>query len=296
MSGIDFRAVRHQSADGLELFARDYGPETGGGVPVLCLPGLTRNAKDFAGLAVRLAVERRVVCPDFRGRGLSQYAADPMTYWPNVEMADTLALMDHLGIARAAVIGTSRGGIVAMFMAAKAKERLAGIAFNDIGPRIGKAGFLRIRSYLGGDPRFVSWDEAVAALKATNPGFDSLSAIEWQAFAQRVFRDEAGVPRADYDPALTVTFPTTADIEDGKVPELWGLFDLVAPLPALVLRGANSDLLSEATVTEMRQHHAGLATVTIPGRGHVPFLDETEAVAAIDAWLALVDENEKGRN
>ena len=287
MSGA--RDVWHAGGDGLKLYARDRGPAAGGLMPVICLPGLTRNSKDFDTVAPRLAETRRVVCPDFRGRGLSQYASDPLTYRPDVEMADTLALMDHLGIARAAVIGTSRGGIVAMFMAAKAKERLAGICFNDIGPRIEAAGLLRIRRYLGTDPKFASWAEAVAALKAGNPGFDTLSEAEWLAFARRVFRDEAGLPRADYDALLTAAFPTAEDISAGKVPELWGLYDLAAALPQLVLRGEHSDLLSAATAAEMQRRAPALAAVTVANRGHVPFLDEPEAAAAIDAWLRMVE-------
>ncbi len=292
---MDYRAVRYSSVDGLSLFARDYGPATGGRTAVLCLPGLTRNGKDFEAIAGRLATSRRVISPDFRGRGQSQFATDPLTYRPDVEMADTLILLDILGASRAAVIGTSRGGIVAMFMAAKAKERLAGVALNDIGPRIETNGLFRIRSYLGSDPQFGSWSEAVVALQATNPGFGSLGEAEWLAFARQVFREENGRPRADYDAALTVAFPSLEEIAAEKAPELWGLFDQVAPLPALVLRGANSDLLSQKTVDEMARHHPGLATVTVAGRGHVPFLDEPECVTAIDRWLAEVDETERGR-
>lgn len=292
---MDYRTVRYSSVDGLSLFARDYGTVTGGRTTVLCLPGLTRNGKDFEAIAGRLAHSRRVICPDFRGRGSSQYATDPLTYRPDVELDDTLTLLDILDVSRAAVIGTSRGGIVAMFMAAKAKERLAGVAFNDIGPRIETNGLLRIRCYLGSDPQFDSWGGAVLALKATNPGFDSLSEAEWLAFARQVFRDKDGQPRADYDFALTATFPSLDDIAAGTVPELWGLFDQVAPLPALVLRGANSDLLSQETVDEMARHHPGVATVTVADRGHVPFLDEPECVCAIDDWLTAVDVTEKDR-
>ena len=284
---MGFRAVRYRSADGLLLHARDYGA-AGGGTPVLCLPGLTRNAKDFDFLAERLAPARRVVCPDFRGRGLSQYG-DPASYRADIEMADTLALMDHLGIARAAIIGTSRGGLVAMFLAAKAKERLAGIAFNDVGPRLEPEGLIRIRSYLAPARRFASWAEAVAAVKAINRGFDGLSEADWHAFASRLFRDEDGVPVIDHDPGLLANFPDRETIEGGKVPELWALFDHVAPLPALVLRGANSDLLSTKTIAEMQRRHRGLAAVTVKGRGHVPFLDEAESLAAIDGWLTRID-------
>jgi pimeloyl-ACP methyl ester carboxylesterase len=273
----------------LRLVARDYGSDFSRLTPVLCLPGLTRNAKDFETVAQRLSPLRRVICPDFRGRGRSQYAGDPLTYRPDQELADTLALLDRLGIGRVAAIGTSRGGIVAMVMAAKAKERLAGVLLNDIGPRIETAGLIRIRTYLGTDPAFASWQEAVAALKRTNVGFDTLSDDEWLAFAKRVFREEDGKPRTDYDGKLTATFPAVEDIRSGKVPELWGLLDLMTDIPVTVLRGEQSDLLSAAIVTEMTQHAPALEAVTVANRGHVPFLGEAESEAAIDRWLARID-------
>jgi pimeloyl-ACP methyl ester carboxylesterase len=275
------------AADGTPLHAREYGVRSGL-TPVVCLPGLTRNAKDFETIAPRLAEQRTVVALDFRGRGRSG-RADPTTYRPDQEAADTLAVLDHLGISRFAIIGTSRGGIVAMIMAARALDRMAGVAFNDIGPRIDKDGLLRIRAYLGSDPQFASWDDAVAALKSTNPGFPDLSEDAWHAFARRVYREADGVPRADYDMGLTVTFPSAEDIAAAKTPELWPLFDMLTPLPCLVLRGENSDLLSDATVAEMQKRHAKLAAVTVARRGHVPFLDEPESIAAIETWLAAVD-------
>jgi len=275
--------------DGTRLYARDYaGPQGSRLTPAVCLPGLTRNAKDFETIAPRLAAERRVLALDFRGRGRSG-RADPKTYRPDQEVADTLAVLDQLGVGRFAVIGTSRGGIVAMVMAARALGRMAGVAFNDIGPKIDVAGLLRIQGYLGGDPRFSGWAEAVSAIKSTNPGFPSLSEDEWLAFARRVYREEEGRPRADYDPGLAVNFPGREDIIAGKMPELWALHDLLAALPCLVLRGENSDLLSEETVAEMLRRHPRLTAVSVKDRGHVPFLDEPESTAAITAWLAQVD-------
>lgn len=283
-----FREHSVTAADGTALYARDYDEAGTGRTPVVCLPGLTRNARDFETVAPHLAAGRRVLALDFRGRGKSG-RADPATYRPDQEVADTLAVLDHLGVGCFAVIGTSRGGIVAMVMAARALGRMAGVAFNDIGPRIDKAGLLRIRSYLGAEPRFASWDEAAAALRATNPGFPALAEADWHAFARRVFRAENGLPRADYDPGLTVNFPAPADIEAGKVPELWALFDMLAPLPCLVLRGENSDLLSPDTMAEMARRHPKLAAVTVKDRGHVPFLDEPESLAALGLWLSAVD-------
>ncbi|MCA3555205.1 MAG: alpha/beta hydrolase [Aestuariivirga sp.] len=270
------------------LYARDYAADRGGLAPIVCLPGLTRNSRDFETIAPRLAKTRRVLALDFRGRGRSG-RADPATYRPDQEVADTLHVLDTLGIGRFAIIGTSRGGIAAMVMAARALPRMAGVVLNDIGPRIDRAGLLRIRSYLGGDPQFAGWGEAVAALKSSNPGFGRLSEDEWQAFARRVYRDENGLPRADYDPALSLNFPSAADIEAGRAPELWPLLDLMAEAPLLVLRGEHSDLLSAETVARMHRHHPALDSVTVRDRGHVPFLDEPESLAAIDRWLKAVD-------
>lgn len=286
---MNFREVFYTSGDGLRLYARDHGPRNSGRLPVLCLPGLTRNAKDFEPLAERLGATRRVICPDFRGRGRSQYAEDPLTYRPDVELSDTLLLLDALEVQRVAVVGTSRGGIVGMIMAAKAPERLAGLLLNDIGPRIDTSGLLRIRGYLGTDPEFSDWAEAVAALKATNPGFDTLTAADWERFARRVFREEKGRPRADYDPRLVANFPSAADIAAGQVPELWALLPALAGVPVTVLRGVHSDLLSAATVAEMLAHLPHTAAVAVADRGHVPFLDEPESVAAVDALLAQID-------
>jgi pimeloyl-ACP methyl ester carboxylesterase len=276
------------AADGTQLYVRDYAADRSGLVPIVCLPGLTRNAKDFETIAPALAQTRRVLAFDFRGRGRSG-RADPATYRPDQEVADTLLALDTLGIGRFAIIGTSRGGIAAMVMAARALPRMAGVLFNDIGPRIDKAGLLRIRTYLGTDPQFSSWHEAVAALKSSNPGFDTLSEADWLAFARRVYREVNGVPRADYDPGLAQNFPSVADIEAGKMPELWALLDMMADVPSLVLRGEHSDLLSDEVVAGMHQHHRRLQSVTVTARGHVPFLDEPESVSAIARWLSVVD-------
>ena len=289
------RPVYFQSDDGLTLFARDYSPAGSSLAPVLCLPGLTRNSKDFEAIAPWLARERRVIAVDFRGRGLSQYAGDPASYRPDVELADAIALLNFLTVGRAAVVGTSRGGIVGMLMAALHRDRLAGLLINDIGPVIEPAGLLRIRTYLGVQARFGSWDEAIAGLKSNNAGFESLDADEWKAFARRVFKVVNGLPRIDYDPALATTFPTVEEIEAGAIAPLWEIFACVAGLPVSVLRGEHSDLLSSATVEEMKQRNVELDATTIPNRGHAPFLDEVESREAISRWLARVDAGEKGR-
>ena len=294
-SASDYRSIHFQTVDGLTLFARDYSLAPSALTPLLCLPGLTRSSKDFETIALWLARSRRVIAPDFRGRGLSQFAGDPASYRPDIELADMIGLLGFLKIDRVAIIGTSRGGIAGMLMAAFHRDRLAGLLLNDIGPKLEPAGLLRIRTYLGVQVKFESWSAAIASLKSSNPGFESLSAGEWQAFAQRVFKETDGEPCINYDPALATTFPTVDDIESGRVATLWELYAHLVGLPLTVVRGEHSDLLSSATVEAMKQMNADLDATTVSSRGHAPFLDEMEAKEAILRWLAKVDANEKGR-
>jgi pimeloyl-ACP methyl ester carboxylesterase len=287
MTGPQFRDIRFTVADGLSLHARDYEGESSR-QPVLCLSGLTRNRRDFEPLVAHIGGSRRIIAMDYRGRGHSDYAPDPKTYRVDVETSDALTLLDQLGVERAAIIGTSRGGLIAMAMAARALNRLAGVLFNDIGPVIEKTGLLRIRSYLGKASHFDSWDDALGALRRTHAGF-TLSEEEWLAYARRVYRDENGLPHIDYDLRLGETFPSAQEIENSAAPDLWPLFDLLKQVPCAVLRGEHSDLLSESTVAEMARRHANLTTTTVKNRGHVPFLDEPESLAAVQEWLARVD-------
>ncbi len=287
MSGTPWRDVGVRSPDGLDLYARDYGPLDGGPTPVLCLSGLTRNSKDAHPLAERLGRQRRLIAPDYRGRGRSDYAPDWSTYRVDVEMADAIMLLDRLGVDQVVVIGTSRGGLIAMLMAATHRHRLAGVLLNDIGPALEPAGLLRIRRYLGKALRFTTWRGAVAALKRTNLGFERLSDGQWLAFARRVFRDEGGRPALDYDRNLRRTFPTPRQIAAGTAaPPLWDFFAALNGLPVAALRGEHSDLLSAATLARMAEVAEGLDAVTVKDRGHAPFLDEPESLAALDRFLA----------
>ncbi len=290
-----YREVYYQSTDGLRLFARDYGKANCLRVPVLCLPGLTRNSRDFETVSSGLAQTRRVIAVDFRGRGFSKYAPDGTSYRPDIELADTLVLLQQLNINRVAVIGTSRGGIVAMLMAALQKEIIAGLLLNDIGPVLDPMGLLRIRSYLGVAINYRNIDEAVAGLKQTNPDFEGLSRTDWQNFAKRLFRFAGDKPVADYDPAIAQNFASVDDIATGRVPKLWELFSATTGMPVSVLRGAASDILSVETVAEMKRRNPDLDATTVAGRGHAPFLDEPESRDAITRWLARVDANERGR-
>jgi pimeloyl-ACP methyl ester carboxylesterase len=277
-----YRDVRFTAPDGLDLHARDYGGTVG--PSVLCLCGLTRNCRDFEPLARLIAHRCHLVVLDYRGRGQSGYAADPKSYRPDVELSDAICLLDTLSIAKVGVIGTSRGGLIALLMGSAHLERLTGVVLNDIGPVIEREGLLRISSYLGKDPELKDWNDAVSSLKQTHMGFN-LRAEEWLAFARAIFRDDDGIPRLDYDPRLAGTFPSREAIEHAEAPDLWPMFETLAPLPVTVLRGENSDLLSPATVAEMARRHPGLKAVTVKERGHPPFLNEPESVAAIEEWL-----------
>ena len=284
-----YSPVYYQTDDGLRLFARDYHSPLCTLTPLLCLPGLTRNSRDFETIAPWLAQNRRVITADFRGRGLSQYARDPASYRPDVELLDMIALLNFLKVDRVAVIGTSRGGIVGMLMAAYFRDRLDGLFLNDIGPALDSTGLIRIRSYLGVQMKFESWDAAIAGLKSNNPGFQLLTANEWKAFAHRVYQPVNGVPCTDYDMALADTFPTIEEINAGHVASLWELFASTKGMPVSVLRGEHSDLLTPATVTGMKEMNADLDAATVSNRGHAPFLDEEESKDSILRWLGRVD-------
>ena len=287
---MQLRSIRFTAVDGTALHARDIGPVDSPKPPLLCLAGLTRNSKDFEPLLAWLPLDRRVICPDYRGRGKSARAADPMTYTPQDELADQITLLDHLGIERAAVLGTSRGGIIAMLMAAFHRPRMAGILLNDIGPDIETAGLLRIRNNIDGPaPALHSWSDAIAHLKAREPGYETLSEAGWLAMAMRIFGERDGRPVIDFDPALVETFPTRETIEAGAVRDLWDVLPAMAGLPAAVLRGEHSDLLSARIVARMQAELPGLAATVVRNRGHIPLLDEPESIAAIQRWLAETD-------
>ena len=225
---------------------------------------------------------------DYRGRGRSDHAKDWKTYHPLQELADAMLLLDRLDIDRAAVIGTSRGGIIAMLMASLHPERLVGALLNDIGPRIDTAGLLRLANTVGRADTFPSWKAAVEALKHMSPGFESLSEKEWRGFAARLFRESPAGIRADYDTRLVQGLPPTPAAAEA-LPELWTNFAALVPKPVAVLRAEHSDFLSVETVERMKSLHPGMIAATVKDRGHVPFLDEPECRTAISAWLAACD-------
>lgn len=280
-----YDAHRFRSADGrLDLHARIY---PGDGPALLLMHGLTRNSADFDPLVAHLAGRYRLVVPDQRGRGLSDWDPDPANYRPDVYAADMFALLDGLGIERAGLIGTSMGGLMAMIMGASQPARVPLIVLNDVGARLEAAGLERIQSYVGPSKPLKTWEEAARACAANNASaFPGFGAEDWLAFARRTCREnDAGAPAFAYDPAIGESIKGT---QPQTVPaELWPLWDALSAMPVLVVRGALSDLLSAATVTEMAARHSGtFVQVEVPERGHAPLLDEAAARDAIEAFLA----------
>jgi pimeloyl-ACP methyl ester carboxylesterase len=268
-----------RAADG----ARMAFVSEGAGLPVIALAGLTRAHTDFDFVAPHLG-SVRLIRPDYRGRGASDWTG-AATYSVPQEASDVLALMDHLGLERTAILGTSRGGLVAMALAAMAPGRLAGICFNDIGPVIERAGLEKIFDYVGRNPAAKTLDALVERFPRTMAGFAHVPEARWRAFAGRLYDEGPRGLTIRYDPALRESF--LAGFQGPPV-DLWPFFDACAGLPLALIRGANSDLLSMATVAEMRRRRPDMIFADVPDRAHVPFLDEPEALAAIRDWLRLV--------
>jgi len=284
---------RVAAADGLELFVRDWPAEAGAerATPVLCLPGLTRNSADFELLTDGLRAlgdGRRVLAMDFRGRGRSGYAEDFTTYNPLQETGDALVVIERLVGGPVIVMGTSRGGIVGMIAALARPDRIKALALNDIGPLIEPAGATRIMDYVGMPlPADLDWPGAVALLRrGVEDEFPGVPDSHWEAHARRTFRDEGGRPAMNYDRKLRDA--TLAQMETAPA-DLWPQFDALPDMPILVIRGEKSDILSADTVVEMVRRRPQVRTLQLADRGHVPFLNEPPAVAAIAELLAEAD-------
>jgi pimeloyl-ACP methyl ester carboxylesterase len=274
------------SRDGLRLHYRDYaGPEDR--PPVICFPGLTRNARDYEALAERLAGEWRVLCVEFRGRGESAYAKDAMTYVPLTYFQDVEALLETLGITRFVAVGTSLGGIVTMLLAAAERDKLAGVVLNDVGPELDPAGLARIRGYVGKAVWYPTWIHAARAIAENNadvyPGY---GIEDWLGMAKRLFRvNSSGRIVLDYDMKIAEPFRVPG-ADSG--PDMWPTLDAMAGRPLLIVRGERSDILSAATADKMLARVPGAELVTVAGVGHAPSLDEPEAVVGIERMLSRV--------
>jgi pimeloyl-ACP methyl ester carboxylesterase len=286
---VAFKERTVRTSDGLTLYYRDYAGDERK-APVLCLHGLTRNSRDFAQLAARIAPARRVIVPDQRGRGRSQYDPNWLNYHPGVYVADMWALLRELALERVVVVGTSMGGLMAMLMAAMRPAALAGVVLNDVGPELDPVGVARIQSYAGRLPPVANWSDAVGAVKTMfAQALPDYTDAQWLELARLTFEEgERGAPRLMSDPkigdALRAIRPPP-----GAAQAMWLAFGALRGTPTLVLRGAHSDLLSAQTLERMQREHPRLIAATIPNRGHAPQLDEPQSLAALDAFFAALE-------
>ena len=279
------------SAEGLRLHYRDYaGPRDK--PPILCIPGLTRNARDFEPVAERYAGDWRVICIELRGRGESAFDPDPSRYTPHFYVADILKLLDQEGIADAVFFGTSLGGICTMLLASTDVERIAGAMLNDIGPVIDQAGIDRIGGYVGREVRFDDWDEAIAVLTERNREvFPNWEAGEWDRYTRRIMQEVPDGVRFQYDMRIADNFRVATEGPQGAN---WDLYEALAGRPVLILRGGLSDLLAPDIAEQMVERLPGDAElVVVPAVGHTPNLEEPEARAAMDRLLARVVESQR---
>lgn len=278
----------YAAPDGLKLHARVYGKASAGDWPVVCLPGLTRNARDFHDLALYLSQRagtlRQVVAFDYRGRAMSAYDPDIAHYNVGVEAGDILAGLAALGIDHAAFIGTSRGGLIIHVLGALKPAVLKAIVLNDIGPVIEAEGLANIRSYLERSPKPKTFDEALDAQRRTHgDDFPALTHSDWARMVGAIHRKTDAGLIPDFDPALV---DTLAGVDFSKpLPDLWPQFDALAAIPLLVIRGGNSRLFSAGTLDEMGRRHPRMEAITVDGQGHAPFLETGNLPGAIAGFL-----------
>jgi pimeloyl-ACP methyl ester carboxylesterase len=278
--------------DGLRLHVRSYGRRTASTLPVVCLHGLARTAADFHALAVALASDpaepRWVLSLDLRGRGESEYDRNPDNYALPVELADVSAVLTALEIAPAVFVGTSRGGLIAMMLAAARPTVIAGVALNDIGPVIEPKGLMRIKSYVGKLPTPRDYEEGADILRRLFAAqFPRLEPADWLAFAHRTWKERKGQLVPDYDVKLADTL-AGADFER-PLPPLWHQFDALARVPVMVIHGANSDILSAATVAAMRSRRYDIDVIEVPDQGHAPLLAERDLIHRIASFIVFCE-------
>ena len=292
MTDAAFSDFFYAAQDGLRLHARVYGAASEGTLPVVCLPGLTRNARDFHELATFLSREarrpRKVIAFDYRGRGESACDPKPENYTVDGEAHDVLDGLAALGISEAAFIGTSRGGLIIHALATKQPAVLKAVILNDIGPVLEAEGLAHIRSYLEGASQPATWDDAVRLQRAIHgPTFPALSDADWERFAHAIYRDENGRPLVDFDPLLLAGLKSL-DLS-APVPDLWPQFEALSGIPLMAIRGENSRLLSTATVDEMARRHPGMKAISVQGQGHAPLLETGDLPERIAAFIEAAE-------
>jgi len=280
------RSVFVSAPDGLRLHVREFGSSRSPGLAAVCLPGLARTVADFDALAPALANSgpRRVLAIDSRGRGHSEYDRHPENYNLLVELADVVAVLTALAVGPAVFVGSSRGGLLTMHLAVAHPTMIAGVVLHDIGPVIEPKGLVRIKSYVGKMMQPRSFAEGAEILRRLSSSqFPNLTSEQWLAAAQRAWQVRDGVMVPTYDVRLADTL-AAVDLEQ-RLPPLWNEFDALARVPVLVIHGANSDILSAATVEAMRVRHPGLETIEVADQGHVPLLD-ANLIGPIAAFVA----------
>lgn len=277
------------SQDGLKLYAKSYGPEDAR-LTVLCIHGLTRNHQDFEPMIAALPRDHRYIAVDVRGRGNSDYDPNPDNYKPQVYARDMLTLLDTLGVKRAALIGTSMGGLISLLMVRAAPGRVAGIVLNDIGPAVEKAGIARIASYAGKVAPVTDWESAAAAVKTLQgAAFPDMTDERWMDFAQRTYKKlPTGEVILAYDPGIARSL---GKVKPGAITDfvMWRMFGAARKAPLLIVRGEISDILSADTAEKMAKRHPDAKLATVPRVGHAPILDEPPAVSAITAFLSRLE-------
>lgn len=277
--------IRWSSADGLDLYAKSYGPEDAR-LTVLCIHGLTRNHQDFEPMIAALPRHHRYLAVDVRGRGRSAYDPEPDNYQPKVYARDMLGLLDKLGVRKTALVGTSMGGLISLLMIRSAPARVAGIVLNDVGPVVEKAGLSRIASYAGKVAPVSDWDSAAAAVKTLQgAAFPDMPEERWMDFARRTYKQlPSGEVVLAYDPGIARSL---GKVKPGALTNfvMWRMFAATRKAPLLIVRGGTSDILSDATAREMVRRHPDASLATVPRVGHAPILDEAEAVSAISDFL-----------
>jgi pimeloyl-ACP methyl ester carboxylesterase len=295
--GTLWKSFRCRSADGLRLHNRVYG-ETTPYLPVVCLPGLARTSADFHELATHLSTHtqrpRQVIAMDYRGRGRSDYDPDPANYDVKVEMGDVLDVLTALGVHQAAIVGTSRGGLITFGLSVLRPGLIKAIVMNDVGPIIEGRGLARIKGYVGKLPEPKSYAEAVDLIKRiASQHFPRLTAQEWDRFARRTFREKSGRLVADYDPNL---FKSLEEYDLEKpLPILWQYYEGLKGVPLLSIRGEHSDLFAEETQKEMLVRHPMAEAYVAVGEGHAPLLGDASALRKITSFLFAAEDRAKKR-
>lgn len=282
----------YSAQDGLKLHARVYGSSSGNHLPVVCLPGLTRNARDFHDLALALstrkAAPRKVIAFDYRGRGQSEWDKNWENYDVITETADVVAGLTALGIEHAAFIGTSRGGLIIHALAAARPGALKAVVLNDVGPVVDAAGLAQIRAYLQRAPTAGTYGEAIAIQRVANEAaFPALKDADWERLVRAHCRDEGGKPVMDFDPAILNSLKSIN--LDVPLPSLWPQFMGLRSVPILAIRGENSKLFSTDTLDQMQKRHPKLTAITVEGQGHAPLLETAGLPEKIAAFLQQAD-------